>query len=125
MEAGLQTRLVPTVRKIRAVLLPAASNQATPSLKGVMVLVTRRSGDDPSTSLGAGPSTSLGAGFTARALTFVAIYSGIGLRDDGLNEQLGRALMRTPFPRLTRLRRDAHAAEQTCWLHGADFCLSS
>jgi protein-L-isoaspartate(D-aspartate) O-methyltransferase len=77
--------------------------------KGVMVLVTRRSGED----------------FGARALTFVAIYSGLGLRDDGLNEQLGRALMRTPFPRLTRLRRDAHAAEAACWLHGAEFCLSS
>ena len=77
--------------------------------KGVMVLVTRGEGDN----------------FAARALTFVAIYSGLGLRDDGLNEQLGRALMRTPFPRLTRLRRDAHAPEQTCWLHGEDFCLSS
>jgi protein-L-isoaspartate(D-aspartate) O-methyltransferase len=77
--------------------------------KGVMVLVTRRSADD----------------FSARALTFVAIYSGVGLRDDALNEQLGRALMRAPFPRLTRLRRDAHDAGSTCWLHGADFCLSS
>jgi len=77
--------------------------------KGVMVLVTRRAGED----------------FAARALTFVAIYSGLGLRDDALNEQLGRALMRTPFPRLTGLRRDAHPPESACWLHGADFCLSS
>lgn len=77
--------------------------------KGVMVLVSHRAGTD----------------FTARALTFVAIYSGLGLRDDALNDQLGRALMRTPFPRLTRLRRDAHAVESSCWLHGAEFCLSS
>ena len=83
--------------------------------KGVMVLVTRRSADDA--------STSYEASFAARALTFVAIYSGLGLRDDALNEQLGRALMRAPFPRLTRLRRDTHDAEPTCWLHGADFCL--
>jgi protein-L-isoaspartate(D-aspartate) O-methyltransferase len=76
--------------------------------KGVMVLVTKQS-----------PSS-----LTARALTFVSIYSGVGLRDDALNEQLGRALMRTPFPRLTRLRRDAHEPGQGCWLHGSEFCLS-
>jgi protein-L-isoaspartate(D-aspartate) O-methyltransferase len=76
--------------------------------KGVMVAISRRPGGE----------------FAARALTFVAIYSGIGLRDSALNEQLGRALMRSPFPRLTRLRRDAHEAESACWLHGTDFCLS-
>jgi protein-L-isoaspartate(D-aspartate) O-methyltransferase len=76
--------------------------------KGVMVLVTRRAGSE----------------FAARTLTFVAIYSGIGLRDDALNEQLGRALMHTPFPRLIRLRRDSHGPEAACWLHGTGFCLS-
>lgn len=57
-------------------------------------------------------------------LTMVAIYSGIGLRDDALNEALGRALKQTLFPRLRRLRRDAHEPGAACWLHGQTFCLS-
>jgi protein-L-isoaspartate(D-aspartate) O-methyltransferase len=77
--------------------------------KGVMAMITRRAGD----------------AFDARILTFTAIYSGVGaVRDSALNEQLGQALMRTPFPRLTRLRRDPHEASADCWLHGSGFCLS-
>ncbi len=75
--------------------------------KGVVLLVTRRS-----------------AGvFEARVMTFIAIYSAIGVRDDAMNEQLGKAMMRTPFPRLARLRRDAHEQGPACWLHGENFCL--
>jgi protein-L-isoaspartate(D-aspartate) O-methyltransferase len=75
--------------------------------KGVVLLITRRS-----------------AGvFDARVMTFIAIYSAIGVRDDALNEQLGKAMMRTPFPRLRGLRRDAHEPSAACWLHGDDFCL--
>jgi protein-L-isoaspartate(D-aspartate) O-methyltransferase len=76
--------------------------------KGVMTLVTRR-GDEA---------------FDARVLTFVAIYSAIGLRDEALNDQLGEALMRMPFPRLKRVRRDPHDRMADCWLHGSGFCLS-
>jgi protein-L-isoaspartate(D-aspartate) O-methyltransferase len=77
--------------------------------KGVMTLVTRHNADT----------------FDVRVLTFVAIYSAIGLRDNALNEQLGQALMRTPFPRFTRLRRDVHEASASCWLHGTGFCFST
>jgi protein-L-isoaspartate(D-aspartate) O-methyltransferase len=80
-----------------------------PISKGVLVMITRNGND----------------AFDARVLTFVAIYSGIGLRDDGLNEQLGKALMRMPFPRLQRLRRDAHVQSAECWLHGDRFCFST
>ena len=62
--------------------------------------------------------------FDARVLTFTVIYTGIGLRDDTLNEPLGRAFMRMPFPRLKRLRRDAHEPAPECWLHGERFCFS-
>lgn len=89
--------------------LTAAIPVMGPLGKGVITLIGRRSGDD----------------FTARTLTFVSIYSGVALRDEALNNQLGRAMMRTPFPPLTRLRRDPHDPEATCWLHGSDFCLSS
>jgi protein-L-isoaspartate(D-aspartate) O-methyltransferase len=77
--------------------------------KGLMAMITKRSD----------------SAFDARVLTFTAIYSGVGpVRDAALNEQLGKALMRTPFPRLTRLRRDPHEQAPECWLHGSGFCLS-
>jgi hypothetical protein len=41
---------------------------------------------------------------SARVLTMTAIYSGVGLTDEGLNTQLGQAMMRTPFPRCSSLR---------------------
>jgi protein-L-isoaspartate(D-aspartate) O-methyltransferase len=62
--------------------------------------------------------------FTAQTVSFTAIFSGIGLRDDALNEALGRALMRSGSPRVTRLRRDAHEPTASCWLHGPTSCLS-
>ena len=88
--------------------LTAAHPAMGPISKGVMILITK----------------GIDEAFDARVLTFVAIYSAVGLRDDALNEQLGKALMRMPFPRLTRLRRDPHDQASDCWLHGADFCLS-
>lgn len=60
----------------------------------------------------------------ARALTFVAIYSAVGIRDEALNTALGEALKRMPFPRLTRLRREPHEQDASCWLHGDGFCLA-
>jgi protein-L-isoaspartate(D-aspartate) O-methyltransferase len=88
--------------------LTATIEAMGPIGKGVMVLVTRAGKRE----------------WTARVLTFVAIYSAAGLRDDALNAQLGAALMQTPFPRLKQLRRDRHDREQACWLHGQHFCLS-
>ena len=60
----------------------------------------------------------------ARVLTFVAIYSAVGIRDDGLNAAVGAALAKNPFPRLARLRRDPHDVGPTCWLHTPASCLS-
>ena len=77
--------------------------------KGIVMLLTRR-GDTPS--------------FDARAVTFVAIYTALGLRNESLNEAIGRALQRNPSPRLRRLRRDAHEPSAECWLHGDAFCFS-
>lgn len=77
--------------------------------KGVIVVVGRN-GD--------------GSAFTAEGTSFVAIYSAIGLRDEGIESSLGQALRRTSFPNLTRLRRDQHAQSPDCWLHADTFCLS-
>jgi len=62
--------------------------------------------------------------FDARMLSMVAICSAVGLRDEGLNEALGKALMRGPFVPLKRLRRDPHEQGPSCWLHGTTMCLS-
>ena len=61
---------------------------------------------------------------TARPIGMTAIFSGVGLRDDALNQSLGAALMKSPFPPIKRLRRDAHEPSSSCWLHGATSCLS-
>jgi protein-L-isoaspartate(D-aspartate) O-methyltransferase len=60
-----------------------------------------------------------------RVVTFVAIFNAVGVRDDGLNADLGRALQKMPFPPLKRLRRDPHDRSDACWLHGATFCLTT
>lgn len=62
----------------------------------------------------------------ARVLTMVAIYSAVGLRDNDLNDRLGKAMSLGPaqWPLIKRLRRDPHDASPSCWLHAGAFCLS-
>jgi len=78
--------------------------------KGMVLLVTRR-----------------GAAFDARALTMVAIYSALGLRDEAMNARLGKALMTGPmqWQAIKSVRRDTHEPESSCWLHGDGFCVST
>ena len=76
--------------------------------KGLLTLVTKR--DDVS--------------FDLRVVTFVAIYSAVGIRDEARGEELVKAMARMPFPPLKRLRRDQHEPADTCWLHAAGCCLS-
>jgi protein-L-isoaspartate(D-aspartate) O-methyltransferase len=63
-------------------------------------------------------------GYSAEMLSFIAIYSAIGLRDPEMEARLGQAMRRIAFPNLARLRRDEHVSTEACWLHGPDFCLS-
>lgn len=77
--------------------------------------------------IGKGPFvhvTNDGPPMTARLLTFVAIFSAIGLRDEALNTEIGKALQKNPFPALASLTRTPHERTDTCWLHGQTFCLS-
>jgi protein-L-isoaspartate(D-aspartate) O-methyltransferase len=78
--------------------------------KGPLLVITR--GADP-------------AVFNVRVLTFVAIYSGIGLRDDTVEPALGKALAGSPFPPLKTYRRDLHEPGPACWLHTEHGCLTS
>jgi protein-L-isoaspartate(D-aspartate) O-methyltransferase len=63
--------------------------------------------------------------FSARVIGMVAIYSAVGIRDEGLNAKLLDAYKRGPWPSFTRLRLDAHDESPACWLHGGRFCLSA
>lgn len=78
--------------------------------KGIMVLITK--GAD-------------GTSFEARTVTFVAIYSAVGLREEGMDALVAQALQRAPVPQLKRLRLDEHPAGAGCWLHAATFCLTT
>lgn len=62
-----------------------------------------------------------------RVLSIVAVYSAGGLRDEALNEKVGIALMSGPmqWQAVRRLRRDAHEASPSCWLHGDGFCFTA
>jgi len=79
--------------------------------KGVVVLITRQ--DEGAIS--------------ARVVTFVAIYSALGIRDPALDERIGKALMAGPgqWQAVKRLRRDPHDAAAACWLHTDTCCFSS
>jgi protein-L-isoaspartate(D-aspartate) O-methyltransferase len=81
--------------------------------KGLVVVISR-AGADPQ-----------GACEARVVVPMIAIYSAVGTRDPGHNERLGTALMRRPWPRITRLRRDAHQETASCWFHGETFCFDS
>ena len=67
------------------------------------------------------------AELSARVLTVVVVYSAERLRDDAMNERLGKAMMGGPMHWLTikRLRRDAHEPSLSCRFHADRFCLTS
>jgi protein-L-isoaspartate(D-aspartate) O-methyltransferase len=77
--------------------------------KGLLVLLTRTA--DPVT-------------LDARLVTFVAIYSALGLRSDAAGAALGEAMKSNPFPQLKRARRDPHEPGPSCWFHTASCCFS-
>lgn len=77
--------------------------------KGLMLLLTKTAG----------------GGFDVRVQNMVVIYSAIGLRDEAMNEAVGKAMMRGPFAPIKRLRRDPHDVSPACWLHGPAVCLST
>jgi protein-L-isoaspartate(D-aspartate) O-methyltransferase len=66
-------------------------------------------------------------GFAARVIAVVAVYSALGIRDPMVNDDIGKALMAGParWTAVTRLRRDRHEPDASCWLHGPACCLST
>lgn len=88
-------------------LLPLTVQMDATIGKGVMIRLVRN-GDE----------------FAANLVTLLAIYSAVGLRDAALNAALAQAMRQQPFPALTRLRRDAHDASASCWVHAPGWCLA-
>jgi protein-L-isoaspartate(D-aspartate) O-methyltransferase len=78
--------------------------------KGLLLLLTRT--DDP-------------ASMSARALTFVAIFNAVGVREEWRNAEIAKALQSQPFPPLKRLRRDEHVKGAGCWVHTPSYCLTT
>jgi protein-L-isoaspartate(D-aspartate) O-methyltransferase len=95
------------------IVLPLTSTMAAMGShigKGLVWLVKKEAGD-----------------FAARVIGMAAIYSALGVRDDSLNDKLGRAMMGGPaqWQTVTRLRRDQHEPSSTCWFHADRCCLST
>ena len=65
--------------------------------------------------------------FAARVIAVVAVYSALGIRDPEMNDRIGKALAAGParWMAVTRLRRDPHEPDASCWLHGRVCCVST
>ncbi len=63
-------------------------------------------------------------GYAAQLVTFVAIYSATSGRDSAREAVVGKALATGALMKVKSVRREPHAADETCALHGDDVCLS-
>lgn len=65
-------------------------------------------------------------GYAARIVCSCMFFPCIGAIDAAADRGLAAAMARmAEADAVQSLRRDRHAADNTCWLHGRDFCLSS
>ena len=64
------------------------------------------------------------AGFPAIWASGLTVSAALGVRDSAMNERLSQALRGNPLPAVRRVRRDRHAPEASCWLHGPTCCIS-
>jgi protein-L-isoaspartate(D-aspartate) O-methyltransferase len=62
--------------------------------------------------------------YPVRIVTFTVIYSCTGLRSPALDRRIAQTMMHGRLGTVQSLRRDRHAAAESCWLHGDDFCFS-
>lgn len=66
-----------------------------------------------------------GEAYAARFLLSGAAYPCTGGRDAGIEAALAAWFPALDQGTVQSLRRDAHEVEETCWLHAAEFCLST
>lgn len=62
--------------------------------------------------------------YAAKWISSVAIFPCAGNRDEASETALAAGLAKTEMTQVTRLRRDAHAQEQTCCAHGDGWCFA-
>jgi len=72
--------------------------------------------------------TRVGDAFAARFVCYVAIFPATSVRDAEAEARLAKALQNGGYAAaadaVKSLRRDPHPADDSCWLHAPDFCLS-
>ncbi len=64
-------------------------------------------------------------GYAARFLCRVGFVDFQGARDPATSRRVAAALRRDQGGTVKSLRRDNHRENETCWLHGEGWCLSS
>lgn len=64
-------------------------------------------------------------GFMARFLSTVSVFPCSGSRDEESSRRLQEVLKLKPLRSVASLRREPHEIDNTCWLHGNSFCLST
>ena len=65
-----------------------------------------------------------GEGFAARFAAWVGIYHFAGARDEATPSASMPPCSGATWPTVKSLRRESHAQDETCWLHGGGCCLS-
>lgn len=95
------------LRENGRLMLPLTAVDASDHTRGGMLLITRRH-----------------FGYSAQFISKVGIFPCAGARDPRLNEPLANALRGDSLKHVKSLRRDQHQADETCWLHTENFCLS-
>lgn len=65
-----------------------------------------------------------GAGYAAKFVGRVGFIAFTGARDPAMGSRLSAAFARGDDETVRSLRREAHAEDETCWLHGDGYCLS-
>ncbi len=64
------------------------------------------------------------AGYAASFISPVFIFHCLGVRDAALDARLRKGFEADTWRRVRSVRRDAHPAEESCWLHAEGSCLS-
>ena len=91
------------------IVLPLTISMGTTGLgQGVMARITREAN-----------------GYSARMVSFVAIFSCTNARDPAREPLLKNAFVTGNLLKMKSVRRDAHESAETCIIHGADVCLSA
>ncbi|HXM88418.1 MAG TPA: methyltransferase domain-containing protein [Candidatus Acidoferrum sp.] len=62
---------------------------------------------------------------SVKVISSVGIFPCIGGIEREADKRAASSLERTDYDSITTLRRDPHNQDESCWLHGEDFCFST